>query len=376
MSDSVIRTLLIEDNHGDARLIELMLAETGDSVFQLTWVDKLALGLARLPENAFDIILLDLSLPDSTGLKTYTAIHEKAQQIPIILLTGLSDQLAALEAVQMGAQDYLIKGQITGNHLRCAMMYAIERLKLMTASVEKEKMIFQVERMEEINSILAGIAHNFNNPLFAASGFLTRLKRKTQLLPDQMELVGRIEQQINRMGALLADFAVLINNQVITRNEIKINDILNEILRDADSLSSGKQVRFQTELTTDTIIIGNAMEIKQAIISIINNAVEAISASGLIIIRTLVQHNAESSINIIEIEDNGRGMAAEERRRIFDPFFTTKEGVASRGLGMSIAQRIIKRHDGEILVQSEKEKGTKVSILLRASLAAVPPCEG
>ncbi len=128
MSDSLINTvLLIEDNPGDARLIELMLAEDPDSPFRLNCVDRLARGLEFLSSEKPGLVLLDLSLPDSQGLATFDRVFAHSPAVPIIVLTGNDDHMIALSAVKTGAQDYLIKGKLDRELLVRAMHYSIER---------------------------------------------------------------------------------------------------------------------------------------------------------------------------------------------------------------------------------------------------------
>jgi len=119
--------LLIEDNPGDARLIREMLAEAPVFDRQLTWTDTLARGLAFLAKGDVDVILLDLSLPDSYGLETFSAVHECGPAVPIVVLSGSTDEEVALAAVQEGAQDYLVKGRVDGYLLARSITYAIER---------------------------------------------------------------------------------------------------------------------------------------------------------------------------------------------------------------------------------------------------------
>lgn len=130
MSDEPSRVLLIEDNPGDARLIQEMLAEFGRGRFDLRRADRLSTALEWLAEGGIDVILSDLSLPDSRELDTFAKVRAQAPHLPVIVLTGLDDETAALEAVQEGAQDYLVKGQIDGNLLVRAMRYAIERKRV------------------------------------------------------------------------------------------------------------------------------------------------------------------------------------------------------------------------------------------------------
>ena len=127
MIDKQIKVLLIEDNPTDARLIQKMVEEKSRASFDLTCVDKLQAGLKHLSNGGADIVLLDLDLPDSKGLGTFIKVHTQEAAIPIVVLTGLDDEKIGLEAVQKGAQDYLVKGHVNGDLLIRAMRYAIER---------------------------------------------------------------------------------------------------------------------------------------------------------------------------------------------------------------------------------------------------------
>jgi two-component system NtrC family sensor kinase len=132
------RVLLIEDNPGDARLIrELLSAEEGASFF-LEHADRLSTGLTRLAQGNIDVILLDLSLPDSHGLDGLGKILAQTQAVPIVVLSGLKDEAVAIKAVQGGAQDYLVKGNIDSSLLVRSLHYAIERQRLRVALGESE----------------------------------------------------------------------------------------------------------------------------------------------------------------------------------------------------------------------------------------------
>src|ERR1700682_2325009 len=119
--------LLIEDNPGDARLIREMLAEEEALPFVLTHADRLSRGIEILAQKATDLVLLDLSLPDSHGLDTFSKVYAHSPKVPIIVLSGNDDQQLALYAVKSGAQDYLVKGKIDRELLLKAMQYSIER---------------------------------------------------------------------------------------------------------------------------------------------------------------------------------------------------------------------------------------------------------
>ena len=122
-----LTVLLIEDNPGDARLLQVMLAEVPAAPFALERADRLSTGLERLDKGGIDLVLLDLSLPDSGGIDTFVRAHEHAPHVPLIVLSGLDDEDFAIKTVQEGAQDYLVKGRYDSHLLVRAMRYAVER---------------------------------------------------------------------------------------------------------------------------------------------------------------------------------------------------------------------------------------------------------
>lgn len=127
MANPHIKILLIEDNPGDAYLLQAILEEVGAVQFDLLHVVRLSEGIQHLSQTAFDVILLDLTLPDSHGLNTLWEMQRHAPTSPIVVLTGLDDEELATIALQNGAQDYLVKGQVSGDLLVRSLRYAIER---------------------------------------------------------------------------------------------------------------------------------------------------------------------------------------------------------------------------------------------------------
>lgn len=126
-SAAPLRVLVIEDNLVDARLIQIMVTDAGGNAFEIERADRLATALQRLATETFGMVLLDLSLPDSHGLGTFDRVHQQFPNIPIIVMSGLDDERVAVNAVHEGAQDYLVKGQVSGPLLVRAMRYALER---------------------------------------------------------------------------------------------------------------------------------------------------------------------------------------------------------------------------------------------------------
>jgi len=153
------RILLVEDNPGDARLLRESLMEVGSFRFDLTHVSTLSAGLERLAESVIDVVLLDLSLPDSLGLDSFIQVHAQAPGVPFVVLTGLADETLAIAAVREGAQDYLVKGQVDRELLVRSIHYAIERKRSDQALLQKTREVAVLEERarlaREIHDTLA-----------------------------------------------------------------------------------------------------------------------------------------------------------------------------------------------------------------------------
>ncbi len=138
-----IDILLVEDNLGDVELVREMLSYVAGK-YTLTTADRLAAGLSLLEEGTFDLLLLDMGLPDSSGIDTLRDLQEKAPPLPIVVLTGLADEELAAQAISLGAQDYLVKGQFDGAILSRSMYYAIERKKAEETLRESEARLYGI----------------------------------------------------------------------------------------------------------------------------------------------------------------------------------------------------------------------------------------
>ena len=180
-----IHVLLIEDNPGDARLIQETLAGRDDRMFCLTWEGDLGRGLDCLAAAPIDVVLLDLSLPGTQGLDTLSRVLDRRDDVPVIVLTGLDDEALSVEAVRRGAQDYLVKGETGGPLLARAIRYAIQRKET------QDELADANARLEEANRRLEELA---------TTDDLTGLWNRRYFL----DMLSREFQRVARTGASLA----------------------------------------------------------------------------------------------------------------------------------------------------------------------------
>ncbi len=194
MKDDPLKVLLVEDNPGDARLVREALAEARGARFALTHVDCLAPALKQLAAGDMDVILLDLSLPDASGLETLSKTHAAAPGVPIVVLTGLDDEEVALKAVYEGAQDYLVKGQMEGRLLTRSLGYAIERQRLLA-----ELQALRQGEKEEAQKALAQ--------------YRTMLSRERSSVTAHMVGVGPLKERVPElMSRFVSEYAVLLDS--------------------------------------------------------------------------------------------------------------------------------------------------------------------
>ncbi|MGH7655234.1 MAG: PAS domain S-box protein [Gemmatimonadaceae bacterium] len=180
--DQPIQILLVEDNLADARLTITLLSEAEKDRFRITHAPRLSRAIEFLKAEQFSAILLDLGLPDSQGLETLSSARAEAPGAPIIILTGLHDESMAIAAVRDGAQDYIVKGSVTGGLLRQSLSYAIERSRVESTLRESEERFRQLT--ENISEVFFVMEAHFRETLYISPAYETIWGRSRQSLYD------------------------------------------------------------------------------------------------------------------------------------------------------------------------------------------------
>ncbi|MGD8847136.1 MAG: response regulator [Desulfobacteraceae bacterium] len=217
------QVLLIEDDPGDARLVAQVLKKAGIGRFTLETVNTLADGLDKLSEQPYDVVLLDLSLPDSFGTSTVDEVLQRAPDQPIIVLTGAKDEHLAMEAGQKGAQDYLVKSEIPGGVLTRSIVYAIERkqaqLKLSRTVdalkeanqkvLEQQKSVIEQERLKVLLEMAGATSHELNQPLMTLLGSI-EIMRLDENIPQRLsQHIDRIEEAGRRIAEIVKKMSTI-----------------------------------------------------------------------------------------------------------------------------------------------------------------------
>ncbi|MGK7942284.1 MAG: ATP-binding protein [Crocosphaera sp.] len=377
---NVIKVLLIEDNLAEARLLNEVLKGATKQEFQLVHEKRLQYALNELENQIFDIILLDLTLPDSQGLDSLGPIIIKNPHIPIVVLTNMNDEELALEAVRKGAQDYLVKRHITLDILVRSICYAIERKqmedKLIEANQALEKRVeertIQLLKAQELNQLksefVSMLSHDFRNPLntiLLSTGLLEdshdQLTREQQLYYFQM-----IRQAVHDMNQLLSEVLLLgkadAGKLKANFEPLDIKEYCQQIINSLHlSLDNNHQitVAFKGNLEQE---LWDAKLLWHILHNLLNNAIKYSPKGGKIEVKIIKEEKAV----MFQIKDQGIGISQTDQKHLFEPFYRADNvnNISGTGLGLAIVRKCVEAYEGEILVESQLGKGTTFTVIL------------
>lgn len=491
--------LLIEDNAGDARLLREMLKPEDAQNIHLTHVVSMSAAEQRLAQETFDIILLDLRLPDVWGLEAVRRARVAAPRMPLVVLTGSNDEELAAQTLHEGAQDYLIKGEIETRGLLRALRYAIERehsearleesnellgatlravpyaivcldrqqrvqiwnraaeenfgysehellgssyplvpeegcvefealharvfagetlrdirlqhrrkdgelrqisyaaapihdgprIRGIVASLEDvtdhaglEERFIQAQKMEAIGNLTGGMAHDFNNLLAVVIGNLDLLRPMLPAHGQAIELADESFEAAWRGAKLTKRLLAFARRQSLTPQCIILNDLVRNTVKLLER-TLGEEVVIALALSEQVWpVMVDPAQFEAAITNLATNARDSMPTGGRL---DLVTRNcsldedyaaAHPDVTVgdyvmIEVSDNGAGIAPEVVGKIFDPFYTTKTEGYGTGLGLSMVFGFMRQSGGHIHVHSEVGLGTTFRLYLPRSFEGV-----
>ena len=239
--------------------------------------------------------------------------------------------------------------------------------ELRTLSANQQKLFDQAlqrEKLAELGRLVAGIAHEINNPLAIIAYAMELLRREGELLPFQAEMADKIELEVERLKALTGGLLAFSSAREGHRRLVVLNDLVDEVLRLVRYDLQRQGVQLETEFAELPLIPADTGKLKQVVINLVMNAAQAIAGEGTVTLRTL--RLGESAIEL-SVSDNGPGIREELHESIFDPFFTTKPEGEGTGLGLYLCRNIVMEHGGEILLESSPGKGAIFRVQLPVS---------
>ncbi|MBF2008750.1 ATP-binding protein [Chlorogloeopsis fritschii PCC 9212] len=386
MVGSSVKILLIEDNLAEARLLQEFLKQAQSKEFTLVHVKRLGEALDILSNctgtySPFDIILLDLTLPDSQGLISLPILSNLAPNLPIVVLTNTNDDALAIEAVRQGAQDYLVKRQVNVEVLLRSLRYAIER-KQALESLRKDNKSLEIrvqERTAELikakelnqfkSEFVSMLSHDIRNPLNTILLAAGLLQSNDDKLPKEKKLnhYQLIRSAVKSMSQLL-DEVSFIGKADTGKLQCEL------VLLDLKAFC--RQLIQETELSTAqkqiTIFFTASGELEEALWdehllrhilgNLLTNAIKYSPADSKVYFELMGQ---EKTV-IFRIKDQGIGIPQNEQQHLFQPFHRASNvgTISGTGLGLAIVKKCVEAHGGEISVESEVGMGTTFTVTL------------
>lgn len=366
-----VNVLLVEDNPGDARLTREMLADVRSAQFCVVQATTLADALVHVAndaDNTLDVVLLDLSLPDATGLHGVLQLQSVTPRLPIVVLTGLDDEALSFDAVHAGAQDYLVKG-CEGEVMARAIRYAIERKR---AHME---ILAEKERAELANrsksDFLANMSHELRTPLNAIIGFSEILQNEL-MGPLGADCYKEYVLNIKESGTHLLDIINdILDLSKIEAGKAQMIEETVELSRTIRSCSRLMEVRANDAKVMLTVEIAanlpalhvDERKVKQIIINLLSNAVKFTPEGGEV---TVTANRAVGGGVDIVVSDTGIGIAADDIARALLPFNQIDSSLSRKyngtGLGLPLAESFARMHGGTLTLESREGQGTRVTL--------------
>jgi signal transduction histidine kinase len=375
------KVLLVEDNAGDARLIQESLAETNGAPFDLEIADRLGHALKRLGDEGIDALLLDLGLPDSKGQETFDRAKAGAPGVPIIILTGLGDEALALKMVQEGAQDYITKLNLDGGTLARVIRYAIAReraeqqIRRFNEDLE-DRVNARTAELEAANKELEAfsysVSHDLRAPLRHIDGFSRILTEScaSQLNEEGQKCLQRICEATEHMGRLIDDLLKLsrVGRHSLNIETVALNTVIERVLADFSTETEGRQIKWLIEELPSARCDSGL--IRQVFGNLIGNAIKYTRKQPDAVVE--VGQTLARGTPAFFVRDNGAGFDMKHAGKLFGAFQRLHDDreFEGSGIGLATVQRIIARHGGRIWAEAEPHKGATFYFTLESGAEA------
>lgn len=371
MIQDLVHVLVIDDDEDDFLMLKDLLKEIDSTKFKLEWSQSYEMGKQTLLKEIHDICFLDYRLGIRTGLDLLKEAIAEDCKTPVILLTGYGEHEVDLEAMRVGAVDYLVKDKISSAVLERSIRYSIHRAQ----SKKMEAQILMQDRLVSVGLLASSLAHEIGTPLGVIRGRAEYLGIQTQDVPQIKKNVDIIVSQIDRVSQLIRSLLNLARgDQIRQSSTVNLNQIVAEVIDLLGHELRKNSVEVQNLIGSEIQIQVQAesLPLHQVLLNLLVNSLHAIESAKKMgrsgSHRISISAQDQENVWVLSVEDTGCGISKKNLRNLFKPFFTTKEIGVGTGLGLATSYRIIESWGGQIQVESQEGVGSIFKVSLPKAL--------
>jgi signal transduction histidine kinase len=388
VTNKALRALIADDSENDVLLLLRVLRKAGyEPVYERVWTAPAM--KAALQRQAWDIVISDYEMPNFGGFEALQLLKESGHDLPFILVSAVISEETAVAAMKAGAHDYIMKRNLARlapaieRELREAQT-RVARKAAETALRQSEEQLRQVQKIEAVGRLAAGVAHDFNNILTAIMGHSELLLRQLDAGDPRRKNAEQIEKVAHLAAGLTRQLLIFSRKQVIEPRVLDLNAVILDIKKMLRRLI-GENIEFCTLLDPAAgHIKADPGQIEQVIMNLAVNARDAMPKGGKLTVTTANTTRDKNHLKnfpdmgagdyvMLAIADTGTGMSEEVKAHLFEPFFTTKPPGTGTGLGLATCFGIVKQNTGHINVHSELGSGTTFKIYFPQVQSAIEP---
>ena len=350
INDKQHNILLVEDNDDDAELIRELLFMEEKKDWVINRCIRLEDAFECLQKGDYELVILDLFLPDARGIETLKKLITFNHMVPVIVMTSLNDEQIGKKAINEGAQDYLIKGQFTSNHFIRAVEYAVERKKL--------------DQLRD--ELLSYVNHELSNPLTVVKDSIAQIVEGVfgEVVDQQKHFLNTALSNINRLIMITEDLHLCTQLELgklpINKESFYIDALVKEIIETYRASFDNKKLGLKCFLPSQGIMVcADKNRIGQVLGNLLNNALK-FTSKGYVQIAII----RSGSTVWCTVKDTGQGIAYEDIPKLFKKYQQAlsqqKKGVKGTGLGLFICKTLVELHGGHIWLKSALGEGAEI----------------